>query len=237
MKTRLYAAGILAGLAALIVVAVVVFAFGRNNPSPPSLERNPNPAIPGELLFINSDSCFVQAEASGRSRKTRACLPEFFATPQLYWVADDAAQVVRFDQRGGVLWEVDLTTGAQRDTGKVVSVDIWKAGPGGIGGGNYAPDGTYAVAEHGGGLFLIEDGVRRQIASFDVPEYSQPQVIVWSPDSQWIVLQYYPQRADGPELWIVSRDGKTRGTVSKDVTNSSGVAWRMAGLPTQPPAP
>jgi hypothetical protein len=36
MKRRLYAAAILGGLGILVAVAVAVFAFGRNNPSPPS---------------------------------------------------------------------------------------------------------------------------------------------------------------------------------------------------------
>lgn len=237
MRTRLYAAGIIGGLALLTVTVIVVFALGRNNPSPPSLEDHPNLAIPGELLFIDSDSCFVQAEASGATRRIRACMADFFASPQLFWKDEDTASIVRFDTRGGVLWDVNLNTGNFTDTGRVVAVDIWKPGPNGIGGGNYAPDGTYAVAEQGGGLFLIDDGVRTQIASFDVPEFSAPQVLIWSPDSQWIVLQYYPRRANGPEIWIISRDGKTQGTLAEDVWTSTGVAWRMTGLQTQPPAP
>lgn len=237
MRTRLYAAGILGGLALLVVTAFIVFQFGRKQPSPDSLQTHPNATIPGELLFVDSDSCFVQAKASGETRRTRACIPNSFATPQLYWTADDLALFVRFDSRGGVLWQVDLNSGSQTDTGRVVSVDVYKPGPGGVGGGNYAPDGTYALAEQGGDLFLIEAGVRKQIASFDVAQYNQPQVLIWSPDSQWIVLQYYPRKGDGPELWIVSRDGKTRGTIARNVANSTGVAWRMDGLATQPPVP
>lgn len=236
MKLRLYAAGVLGGLAVLIVAALLIFAFGRHDPSPPSLQDKPNPAIPGELLFVDSKSCFVQASASGESRRTRACVPEYFASPQLYWTSDDVASVVRFDSRGGVVWEVDLNTGAQRDTGRIVSVDILKPGPGGTGGGNYAPDGAYAFADQNGDLFVIENGVRTKIASFDVPEYNPPQVLIWSPDSQWMVLQFYPRNSDGPQLWIVSRDGKTKGTIAEDV-RQSGVAWRMAGLQTQPSLP
>lgn len=237
MKTRLYAAGILGGLAVLLVTVLAVFAFGRSSPSPPSLEKHPNPAIPGELLYVNSDSCFVQASASGASRTTRACIARFSGSPQLYWLAGGTAAILRFDSRGSVLWEVDLDTGAERDTGRVLAADYWKPGPGGIGGGNYAPDGTYAVAEQDGGLFVIESGVRRRIASFDVPDYNQPSVMGWSPDSQWIVLSYYPRRADGPELWIVSRDGNTRGTIAKDLASGGNAAWRIDGLGTQPPPP
>lgn len=237
MKTRLYVAGIFGGVAALLVTVLVVFAFGRSNPSPPSLEKQPNPAIQGELLYVNADSCFVQASASGATRTMRACLAQFSGSPQVYWLANDTAAILRFDSRGSVLWEVDLNTGAEHDTGRVIAADYWKPGPGGIGGGNYAPDGTYAVAEQDGDLFVIEKGVRTRIASFDVPEYNQPSVMGWSPDLQWILLTYYPRRADGPEMWIVSRDGNTRGTIAKDFASGGNAAWRMDGLATQPPPP
>lgn len=238
MRTRLYAAGILSGLALLLVTAFLVFQFGRKHPSPPLLEDHPNAAIPGELLFINSDSCFVQAAASGASRTTRACLAAFSGSPQVYWLSEDKAAILRFDSRGSVLWEVDLNTGAERDTGRVVAADYSKPGPGGIGGGNYAPDGTYAVAEQDGDLFILENGVRTRIASFDIAaDYNQPQVMGWSPDSQWILLSYYPRRADGPEMWISSRDGQTKGTIARDLARGGNAAWRIDGLGTQPPPP
>lgn len=237
MRTRLYAAAILGGLAVLAVTVLAVFAFGRKDPSPPSLQEHPNSLIPGELLFVDRDSCFVQATASGLERRRRACLTQFSGSPQLYWLSDDTAAILRFDSRGSVLWEVDLNTGAERDTGRVVAADYWKPGPGGIGGGNYAPDGSYAVAEQDGTLFVIQNGVRTRIASFDVPDYNQPQVMGWSPDSQWILLSFYPRRADGPEMWIVSRDGRTTGTISRNVAPGGNAAWRMNGLATQPPAP
>jgi outer membrane protein assembly factor BamB len=235
MKKRLAAFGILSGLALLVVTVVVVFAFGRTDASPPSLEKNPNPDIPGELLLVDSDWCFIQADASGASRVKRACMPEFFTAPQIYWEADDSATILRYDSRDSVLWEVDLNTGVQRDTGRIVTVDAGKPGPDGVAGGNFAPDGTYAITDQDGGLFLIEEGVRTKIASFDVPEFNQPHVLLWSPDSRWIVLQYYPRHAHSPELWIVSRDGKTMGTIATGAT--SGVAWRIPGLTAQPPLP
>lgn len=237
MKTRLYAAGIMAGLAILAVTMFAIFEFGRKHPSPPSLEDHPNPAIAGQLLFVDRDSCFIQADASGASRVKRACFPGSLNSPQMFWPSNDEAAVVRHDSRGGVLFTIDLNNGTQQDTGRAVSVDIWKPGPGGYGGGNFAPDGTYGFAEPGGDLFVIVQGVRTKVASFDVPKYEQPQVLIWSPDSQWMVLSYYPHRSDGPELWIVGRDGKTKGTLARDLAPASGVAWRMDGLPTQPPMP
>lgn len=237
MRTRLYVAGILGGLALLIVFVVVIFAFGRSDPSPPSLRDHPNIAIPGEILFLDSDFCFIHAQASGASRTKRACMPEYFGGAALYWIDDATAGVVRYDQRGAVLWQVNLNTGAQTDTGRVLAgTDVNKIGPGMIGPGSLAPDGTTATTDEDGGLFLLQNGARTRIASFDIPEYNQPQVVLWSPDSQWIVLQYYPRRADGPELWIVSRDGLTKGTIATDVAYA-GVAWRIDGAGTQPTLP
>lgn len=227
----------LGGLALLVGGVLVVFAFGRNNPSPPSLQSNANPAIPGEVLFIDSDFCFIQAAASGESRTKRACVPEFFGSAAVYWPNDDTAVVVRYDQRGAVLWQVNLGTGAQTDSGRVLAgADLNKVQPGVVGSGSLALDGTTATTDKDGGLFLLQSGVRTNIASFDVSEYNQPQVVLWSPDSQWIVLQYYPRHADGPELWIVSRDGLSKGTIAKDVA-SAGVAWRIDGVGTQPTLP
>jgi hypothetical protein len=236
VKRRLYAAAILGGLGVLVAVAVAVFAFGRNNPSPPSLQDAPNTAIPGEVLFLDSHYCFVQASASGQSRSKRACIPQDYVAPGLFWTTDDTAELVRYDQRGGGLWEVDLNTGSWRDTGRLVDMRLARPGPAGIEGGNYAPDGTYAIAEQDGSLFVLQNGVRTRIATFDTPNYNPPRVILWSPDSQWILLEYHPRRAEFPELWIVSRDGETKGTLAKNVL-SVGAAWRMVGLPAQPPAP
>lgn len=238
MKTRLYVAAVLGGLALLAATVVVVFAFGRHNPSPPSLEDNPRTEIPGELLYINQDYCFVTAAASGSERAALACMPRYFTGPRLYWVDDNTAGVIQYDQRGAVLWHVDLRTGAMTDTGKVIgSFSIEKPSPPGLYGGAYAPDGTFASVDQDGALYFVRDGVRKKITNFDSPEHGQPQVLLWSPDGQWLVLQYYPPRAGGPEIWIVSRDGATQGTLAKDVAPGPGsAAWRI-GLQSEPKLP
>src|SRR4029079_10129018 len=106
------------------------------------------------------------AAASGQSRSKRACIPQDYVAPGLFWTTDDTAELVRYDQRGGGLWEVDLNTGSWRDTSRVLDVGLARPGPAGIEGGNYAPDGTYAIAEQDGSLFVLQNGVRTRIATF-----------------------------------------------------------------------
>ena len=236
MKTRLYVAGTLAGLAALAVAVVVVFAFGRHNPSPPSLSNAPNPAIPGEILYINEDQCFVRAQASGAGEEQLACLPQQFFPGSLYWIDDGTAAAIQFGVAGPMLHEIDLRTGQISPGGRPVSIPE-KQPPFEPYGGSMAPDETYASFDENGTLSLLKDGTRTEIASFDIPRYNQPRGILWSPDSQWILAQYYPRHGNGPELWVISRDGNTRGTLTKDVWQGEGVAWRIEGVGTQPPLP
>ncbi len=225
MRARLYVAGVLGGLGLLVVVAVVVFAVGRSNPSPPSLQNNPRLEIPGEILYVNSDTCFVRAQASGASAELLACVPQFIGGTQLYWPEPGKAAYIRPDVTGATVWTIDLATGATTNTKQVVSPTDGQEYPG-LFPGAYAPDGTYAYTDDNGKLFFLVDGVRTLITDFDTNQYSQPQVVLWSPDSQWILLRYYPRRANGPELWIVSRDGSIKGTLIKDASYS-GFAWRI----------
>ncbi|MCC6267184.1 MAG: hypothetical protein IT300_06415 [Dehalococcoidia bacterium] len=235
MKTRLYVAAVLGGLALLIAVALVVFAFGRHNPSPPSLQDNPRPEIPGQILYVDQDFCFVRAAASGEGETRLACIPESYSGAAVYWLDDLSAGIVRYDQRGGVLWRVDLVSGVITDTGKLIDTTGGKVFPGGLYGGAYAPDGAFASTDEEGRLSVIVDGQRTEIADFDSPEYNPPRVLLWSPDSRWLALQYFPRRAEGPEIWVVSRDGAVRGTLTKNA-GSGSVAWRIAAE-VQPPNP
>lgn len=228
MRTRLYVVAVLGGLALLAITVVVVFAFGRHDPSPPGLSDHPNPDIPGAVLYLDQDSCFRRAQASGAGEERLACVPQFPFAP-FYWIADSTVAFVQSGTAGTMLYDFDLQTGAQSPTGRPVDVSPGREPPFGKFGGAYAPDGTYAFFEDDGELFLTENGERRSIASFDVPRYNQPQVALWSPDSQWILVQYYPPHADGPELWIISRDGSVRGTLTKDALSGPGgmAAWRI----------
>ena len=96
------------------------------------------------------------------------------------------------------------------------------------------PDGTEAWTE-GGSLFVAEAGVREEIASFDVPGGRSPTVVTWSPDEQWLLLQY--PEDDGMELWIVSRDGEVRGTLASGLGGygAAAVSWWIDSAGVTPP--
>jgi len=235
MRTRLYVAGILGGLAVLVVAVVVVFAFGRHDPSPPRLSEEPRPEIPGEILFVDNEYCFVRMAASGETRSKLACMPQYFGGQALYWIDDNTAGVVQYEQRGQVLWHVDLRTGVMTDTGIVLASNEKPPQPG-IYGGAYAPDETYGYVDEKGDLYILVAGERTKVANFDTHDYQQPRVTLWSPDSQWMVLQYYPPRSSGStELWIVSRDGATQGTLAT-TSSPSSAAWRI-GTESTPELP
>jgi hypothetical protein len=217
MRARLIVAGVLAGAAALAAAVFAVLQFGRIDPSPPSLEDNPRPEIPGEILFQEEEGCLVRAAASGVSRST-VCSPGLVYYSPFFWAEPDAVYVL--EGLNGI--RVDLLTGEQ---------DPLEAP--GISKQQYPPrppisvHGETAMAEEGD-LVVIGTGAREVIASFDVgSRWIDP--ILWSPDGNWIVVGWYPPHDDGMELWIVSRDGKVRGTLSDDAWNS-WVAWRIEGV-------
>ncbi|MGE0601369.1 MAG: hypothetical protein AB7J35_18135 [Dehalococcoidia bacterium] len=234
-RRNLYAAGVLVGLAILVVLVVIVFAFGRRHPSPPSLTDNPRAEIPGEVLYLNRDGCFVRAEASGASSQKLVCLPQLYPSDPLYWPDEQHAGVLQYEQSRIVLWTIDLNSGAMADTGKVVSPASGKPMPPGLYGGAYAPDGAYAYTDDDSVLHVIAGNTNVSVTKFDTADYQQPRVILWSPDSQWIALVYYPNRAPGPELWIVSRDGRIKGTLTTTMRSGS-IAWRI-GSAVSPPVP
>lgn len=236
MKTRLYVAGVLGGLAVLAVVGVLIFQFGRHDPSPPSLIDNPNRAIPGELLFQDEDGCFTRAAASGAAREEEvycAAGPNF-GGPGAVWVDANTIAFVSYnvvaspDGKGQpTLVEVDLATGKSTDTGRNVLP--------GLGGPFSATNvhGESVQSDQDGTVYLVKDGKRSEIASFDVPEYGGPQPLIWSPDGEWILLSYYPRRANGAELWLLSRDGQTAGTIASDV-RFPAASWRIDGVGITP---
>lgn len=230
MNSRLYAAAVLAGVAILAITLVLVFQFGRHNPSPPSLTDNPNPAIPGKLIFINERQCAMVLEASGASSQEVYCFgaTEFWGS--IYWVDENTFGYISQPGQTPQLTTVDILTGERGEPRPAPGVgDPWREG-------RIAPDGTEAVAEDGGTIVLIKDGVRTEIADFDVPRNHWPQPMLWSPDSQWIVLNYYPPRGGDNEVWIISRDGQVRGTLAEGY-RGVGIAWWIDGEGGWPPLP
>lgn len=240
MRSRLYVVGVLGGLALLAVTVVVVFAFGRYDPSPPSLKDNPRPEIPGEILYVDEDMCFRVAAASGEREERLGCLTQEQFFTGLYWIDDETAGVILHGPAGATLYEVDLRTAQFSQTGRSVNANDEKSAPLNLCCGASAPDGTYGVFEERGELILVKDGVRTEVADLEVARFRQPQVRGWSPDSQWLLVQYFPRDYDdGIELWIVSSDGSVRGTLAKDVSpgpGSGAASWRI-GDEVWPPTP
>lgn len=205
MKQRLIVAAALGGLAVLAAVVVAVLQFGRVDPSPPSLVDNPNPAIPGEILYFDNFGCAVRIQASGASQ-LKDC-GEGFRGPVFFgWV--DATTIAWWE--GDRLVEMDMETGERTPRTDIdVSRRRFPERPG------FSVNGESAVAEGGRLYVLHRDGTREEIASFDVgSRWIQP--MLWSPDGNWLLVQWYPPRGAGAELWIVSRDGQTRGTIVED---------------------
>lgn len=228
LRDRMVAASVLAALAALAVVVVLVFAFGRHDPSPPSLSKHPNAAIPGELVFVDNDGCIVRAAASGATREQAYCLPSNVGGP-IGWIDDHTVGIVIYDQRGAVLHELDLKTKTERDTGRIVSPGKVPIDAGGV-----SVNGESVSVDRDGAVFVVKAGERAKVADFDVAEYGGPQFTTWSPDGEWMVLQYFPRHGDGgSELWILSRDGKTAGTIATNA-RGQGVSWRIDGVGITP---
>lgn len=223
MRDRLFVAGVLGAVALLIAVAVVALSFGRYNPSPPSLERDPNPAIPGRILFVGEDGCITVAQASGATRDDVYCsaLHVFTVT----WLDEHTVGFMESTPdpagRGTVL---DLRTGETRPDGV----------PGYIQPSQVSVNGEAVSIDYEGHVLVSKDGEVRTIATFDIPRSVTPIPFTWSPDGEWILIQYYPPRGDGSELWILSRDGSVRGTIAKGV-RGGGASWWVDGHGFAPP--
>ena len=243
MKTRLYVVGILGGIGVLAITLIAVMAFGRHHPSPPLLKDDPKPEIPGEILYLDREGCFVIAQASGAGEERLGCSFQKGRIGQEFWWVDDntVRWALQTSPTGGQVFEVDIRTGVQRETGEAIDIpqfgsmrfpkpypDLQDCLEG--------PDGTLACIDNDGKLAMVEGETITRVAEFDLPKYNRPRILGWAPDSRWVVLEYHPQRNDGPELWIISRDGSTRGTLTKDF-NFTGIAWRIPGAGTWPPPP
>ncbi|WP_322797089.1 hypothetical protein [Tepidiforma sp.] len=224
-RDRWFAAAVLGGLAAVLVSAVIALGWGRKNVSPPDLTETPNPAIPGQVLYVDADSCLILADASGAARRQVACTGVVPAGVYL----PDAATVAYLDPRPspGRLVVLNAADGSQLDV-RTVAETAFPGVP-------TAPDGTEAYARSDGRVQLLRDGKELAVLAFDDVEWG-PRPLGWSPDSQWLVLAYDHPRKSATELWIVSRDGTVRGTIANDASGA-GIAWRIEGVGTWPPVP
>lgn len=215
MKTRLTVAGIIAGVVAVLVLVVIVVIAGRFDPSPPSLQNNPVPAIPGSILFVDEAGCIIRARASGEARERVTCDADGLAA--ISWV--DADTIGYAVGRPGQTWiELDLQTGDER------SSDLFPR--------QQPPNFVSVRGERidiagDGSVYRVDGRDRTRIFDFDGPEHRQPHLITWSPDGDWILLGYEE------ELWIISRDGNVQGTLAS-TRQWPHVSWWIDGYGSLP---
>lgn len=228
MKQRLAVAGAISGLGVLVLVTLVIFQFGRHDPSPPSLADSPNPAIPGELLFLDEDECVIRMAASGATREQIYCgtPPGINGIAQVVWVDAKTIGFTAYTSTQQMLISVDIATK------QVVGEKPIAIGKDPFLTSLTAPDGTTASSGEGGVIALTKDGQRTEAWDTGTEEW-RVQPILWSPDSQWLVVFYSPPRGATGELWLMSRDGKTRGTLATDVMRQMA-SWRIDGVGITP---
>lgn len=233
MKSRLIVAGVLLGLAAIVVVPVLVFQFGRHEPSPPSLAKEPIHAIPGEILYFDEDGCVVRVKASGEDTRIATCdiasSPASFVT----WIDGQTIAVAQdFPDKGGGKFAVmtyNLESGARGEGHVSTSAVGFPFGPA----QQESVHGERASISESGEVTLLSGTRKTEIADFDVAEHRGPQFVTWSPDGEWMVLAYYDD--DAQELWILSRDGKTSGTLARGLRQPA-VSWYIEGAGAWPKA-
>lgn len=219
MKDRLVAAAVFVAIAAIGAGAVLVFQYGRHHPSPPSLEDAPIAAIPGQIAFVNEDHCVVVADASGASRTEVHCAD---AISWVSWVDANTVAFASYAPGRETVTELELTTGETRETEErskfkaIVPESV---------------NGEIAGVSYPNELYVSSEGKRRVIAEFDVPENWPPNFVTWSPDGEWLLLEYRGPKSSASELWIVSRDGSIKGTLAKDVIGwgPQTVSWWIDG--------
>ncbi len=214
VKNRLYVAGAIAGLAAIAILIASVLAFGRIDPSPPSLAGRPNPEIPGQVVYIHDDCVFVAA-ASGATTKKLECPGQL---ESVSWVDGATVAYSAFSSSGPRFRKIDVATGkesateAGRDT---FAVDYGQL--------EVSVRGESVRVEADGSVYRFDadGGGRVKILDYDGPSSRRLDLVTWSPDGNWFLL-YYPSRnySDG-ELWVVSRDGTARGTLATGVRPSA----------------
>jgi hypothetical protein len=234
VKQRAIVAAIICGVAAIIAVPVLIFAYGRQDPSPPSLLDHPRPEIPGVVLFFDNDGCVVEAEASGAHNELLTCdLP---TSPASFVSRLDANRIVigqSISGPGGTAVAatiLDLRT--QQTTTTTLTIDP-EFGP--FKGFNQASqesvNGERVSIDEGGRVTVLKGTTKTEIRDFDVRDYQQPLFLTWSPDGEWMLLQYYD---DGEqELWVLSRDGRTAGTLASGL-RQPWATWYIEGIGASP---
>jgi len=220
VKERLLVAAVLAAILGVALLALVVFRFGRHDPSPPSLRDEPAMDIPGQVLFVDDEGCVVQAAASG------ARFEELYCGGWVSWVSWIDEDTVAFSEYRGEPTagrsELRLSTGEVEHTANPTQFKMEVP---------ESVNGELAQVEYSGEVYIRSGGERREIADFDVPEGRPPVFVTWSPDGEWMLLQYTPPKGQGSELWVLSRDGSVSGTLATGVQGwgPQTVSWWIDG--------
>jgi hypothetical protein len=221
MKERAIAAAILGSTVVLVAVIVLVWLFGIPDPSPPSLQDDPQPRIPGEILYFSTDGCIVAIDASGLNRRELTCPIDAFGVS---WLEDGTVLYATY-QREADWWVFDPESGetVRIFTGR----QPWEVfGPP----DNVSPLGERAAFDADGSLVVL-DPEPRVVYEYDGPSSYVPGFVTWSPDGEWLMVYY----SRDEELWIVARDGSLAGTIAGDVAFGSNVAsWRIDGVGVLP---
>ncbi|MGH2610738.1 MAG: hypothetical protein ACRDHF_16775, partial [Tepidiformaceae bacterium] len=191
MRQRAIVAAVICGLIAVVAVPLLIFQFGRHDPSPPSLEDDPNPAIPGEVLFFDEDGCVVRARASGERVEIATCdvatNPASFVT----WIDTETIAVAQsWPGPSGERFQVttlNLRTGEEGTATVTLEQGALPFGPS----SQESVHGERVSVGERGEVTILAGTEKRVIADFDVPEYRGPQFLAWSPDGEWMLLAYY----------------------------------------------
>jgi hypothetical protein len=228
MSQRLAIAATLAGLLVIVALVVVILGPGRYDPSPPSLRDDPQPAIPGRILFAGRDNCLHVAEASGAADEEVYCAGDIAF---LTWTGTQTIAWAEYGPREVHWTTLDLTTRETRDGGTATF-------PSGVPYDTSVNGEQVTVDHETGDVYVVGNGERRRIFAFDGPDNRQPFPVSWSPDGEWVILSYYGRGFDDQELWIVSRDGSIAGTLAGDVRGGAiTVSWWIDGVGYSPEVP
>lgn len=175
------------------------------------------------------------ARASGEDTRVATCdissSPASFVT----WLGADTIAVAQstFSKLGPPDGEFAVSTfnlrTGERGSGKVVSSSQLFPFAGPV--AQESSRGERISVSPTGEVTILSGTSKVQIADFDVAEYRAPQFLTWSPDGEWMLLSYWND--DASELWVLSRDGKTRGTLATGLRQPVA-SWYIEGYGAWP---
>ena len=224
-RQRLFVAGVFASFAVLLLLSVVIFQFGRRNPSPPSLQDHPNPAIPGEVIYLATNSCITRISASGANKQEIVCPGRVDYLARL----DERAIVYGFYfPSGGPATQRDLVTGQEAVLDATMNPD--KLFTPHTGANQRSVLDEFITVDPDGSVYRsnsTEPG-RTRIFDCDCANYRSPQFLTWSPDGQWVMVTYWKNDNAQQQLWIIARDGSFAGTLAAAGPNANA-SWFIEG--------